>query len=173
MNVKRLAVGMCCVALLAPSWASADQDAIPLTPLGFGETLDLNFPNIVHPVPSRKVLQFTGTAESFGTPGIAAILGIHFDYIDPNSGVSVIVPSVNFYQEAIQPGAGPVPINAGPVILPFCPEEVSIHFENLTEGTEILFSGTYDHTCVPIPEPGTAALLLVGMTAMFRCYRRR
>lgn len=109
-------------------------------------------------------MSFTGMAEAFGPPGIAAILGIHFDYIDPNNptGPPVVVPSPNFYMEAVQTGAGLVPINAGPVVLPFCPEQVSIHFENLTPNTEIDFTGIFDHTCVPIPEPATLALIVMS-----------
>jgi hypothetical protein len=154
-------------SLLPAPRAWADLDAIPLTTLAFGQKLDLFFPNQVHPVPSRKVLQFTGFAEASGPPGIAALLGIHFDYLD-STGATVIVPLPNFYQEAIQPGAGPVPINAGPVVLPFCPPNVSIHFENLTEGTEISLSGMYDHTCVIIPEPGSAALVAIACALIAR-----
>ena len=144
----------------------ADQDQIGPAFLGFGQTLDLNFPNQTLPQPSRKVLQFAGMAEASGPPGVAAILGMHFDYIDTN-GNQQIIPLPNFYQAAIQTGAGLVPISAGPVQLPYCPDQVSIHFENLTEFTEIEFQGIYDHTCVPVPEPGTAALaMLCGVASL-------
>ena len=160
------------VALWASPHAVADQDAIgPLTAV-FGQPIDLFFPNHVHALPSVKVLQFTGMAEAGGAPGTAAILGIHFDYIDTN-GNTVIVPLPNFYQEAIQPGAGLVPINAGPVVLPYCPPEVSIHFENLTPNTEIVFQGIFDHTCVIIPEPATWTLLGLAACTMGMWRRRR
>ena len=160
------------IAVLAPAVVLADQDPILTTTLGYGDTLDLMFPNQVHPPPSVKVLQFTGTAESTGPAGIAAILGIHFDYTDA-TGNQVIVPLPNFYREAIQPNIGPVPIEAGPHTLPFCPEEVSIHFENLTEGTEITLSGIFDHTCVPVPEPSAAALAALGLLGIGFSSRRR
>ena len=159
-----------CLAAARP--LHADQDPIPPTTLVFGQTLDLWFPNIVHPDPSRKVLQFVGEAQSFGPAGMAAILGIHFDYID-NSGVTQIVPAPNFYQIAIQPGGPPIPINAGPVVLDYCPETVSIHFENLSEGTQIIFHGIYDHTCVIIPEPHAAALAAAGVALLAAGRRRR
>ena len=172
MKIKSVTAFLFAAVLLIPHHANADQDTISQTSLGFGDTADLFFPNTVLPPPSRKVLQFNGDAQSFGVPGTAAILGIHFDYTDDN-GNTVIVPSPNFYQEAIQTETGLVPISAGPVILPFCPEEVSIHFENLTPDTEIVFTGVFDHTCIPIPEPGTAMLLLVVGLAGVSGMRRR
>ena len=155
--MNRHTIFLLALLLITPSSALADQDTIPVTTLGPGETLDLFFQNTVLPDPSVKVLQFTGMAQAFGTPGTAAILGMHFDYLE-SDGSTVIVPSPNFYQSAIQPGIGLVPINAGPVTLPFCPEDVSIHFQNLSENVEIELSGIFDHTCVPVPEPSTAIL---------------
>jgi hypothetical protein len=156
-----VASSLLALALLLAPRAAADQDPIGPVSLAFGQTLDQFFPNQVHSFPSVKVLQFTGMAEASGPPGIPAVLGIHFDYIDTN-GNTQIVPLPNFYQEAVQPGAGLIPINAGPVVLPYCPPQVSIHFENLTPNTEILFQGIYDHTCVPIPEPTACVLLITG-----------
>lgn len=150
--------------------ASADQDLIPPTLLVFGQTADLVFPNHILPDPSVKVLQFTGSATNFSSnPGL---LGIHFDYID-NNGNTVIVPLPNFYLNPVPPGAQPVPINAGPVTLPYCPPVVSIHFENLSLGTEIQFDGIFDHTCIRIPEPSTATLLVFGCCGLFWRRRRR
>jgi hypothetical protein len=167
-----LAASLLFVALLLTAQARADQDGIgPITAV-FGQPIDLFFPNHVHPFPSVKVLQFTGMAEASGPPGIPAVLGIHFDYID-TSGNTVIVPLPNFYQEAVQPGAGLIPINAGPVVLPYCPPQVSIHFENLTAGTEILFQGIYDHTCIPIPEPSAIVLLIANAGCSVLLLQRR
>lgn len=148
------------IVIAAPT-AVAEIDPIgPITAVE-GQPIDLNFPNITLPPPSRKLMSFTGMAEASGAPR-TAILGIHFDYVDPITGVDVIVPLPNFYQEAVSTGAGLVPINAGPVILPFCPELVSIHFENLTPFTEITFSGDFQHVCIPVPEPATLSLVLIS-----------
>ncbi len=67
--------------------ADADQDAIGPVTIAFGQPLDLFFPNMVHPLPSVKVLQFTGDAINNG-PNVAD-LAIHFDYIDPLGNLMV------------------------------------------------------------------------------------
>lgn len=146
--------------------AAADQDAIGPVTIAFGQPLDLFFPNMVHPLPSVKVLQFTGDAINNG-PNVAD-LAIHFDYIDP-LGNLIVVPLPNFYHNALPPGVITT-INAGPTTLPYCPPQVSIHFELLTPG-EVQFQGIYDHTCIPIPEPSSLALL--GVAVLAAAARRR
>ncbi|TWU20080.1 PEP-CTERM sorting domain-containing protein [Bythopirellula polymerisocia] len=165
------------LAFLSPTVVAEDEQiGDPLSPVSavFGQPIDLNFPNIIHPPPHRKVMSFTGMAQASGQPR-TAILGIHFDYIDPNnpSGPPVVIPSPNFYMEAIPTGGGFVQINAGPVqLINFCPDQVSIHFENLTDFIEIEFYGTFNHTCVPIPEPSSMTLLLLCGVASLRWRRR-
>lgn len=149
------------LAVAAPR-AVADQDHIGPLSITFGAPIDLFFPNIVHPFPSVKVLQFTGDATNNGSS--VADLAIHFDYLDP-AGNLIVVPLPNFYHNALPPGAITT-INAGPTTLPYCPPQVSIHFELLTPG-EVVFQGIYDHTCIPIPEPSAAAMLSIAGIAGF------
>ena len=116
---------------------TADQDLIGPIVAVQGQPIDLFFPNRVLPQPSVKVLQFVGEADNQGST--VALLGIHFDYTDA-AGNTVIVPLPNFYQRAVPPGLHP--IDAGPTTLPFCPNQVSIHFELLTPG-EVRVSGIF------------------------------
>ncbi len=148
----------------------AEDELIGTTSIFFGTPLEANYLNITHPDPSVKVMSFTGTASNFGTTTLH--LGIHFDYIDMN-GIHQIIPLPNFYVNALAPGVQDVPINAGPVQLPYCPEEVSIHFELLDPG-EAEFQGIFNHTCVPVPEPSTLAMAALGATALgLAGWRRR
>ena len=103
--------------LLNSSSAIAEQELIGTTQIVTGQMLDAHYPNLVFD-PGRKVLSFTGEARVVNAPLTqAAILGIHFDYLDQN-GIEQIVPLPNFYQEAIPADGTLVTINAGPVILP-------------------------------------------------------
>ncbi len=149
--------------------AIADQDPIGPFSLVFNQPIELIFPNHVLPPPSVKVLQFVGEAINSGSG--AAELAIHFDYID-SAGNSIIVPLPNFYRNLLPPAPTPQRIEAGPVVLPYCPPQVSIHFELLTPG-EITMQGVFDHTCVAIPEPTTASLAIVAALATWARRRRR
>lgn len=162
MKVKFVALLLCLLAMAVARPAAADQDAIGPIIAVAGQPIDLYFPNHVHPAPSVKVLQFSGDAQNFSP--LDAVLGIHFDYID-QAGATVIVPLPNFYQNVVSGDGLLHHIEAGPVTLPFCPEQVSIHFENLTTGTEVNFQGVFDHTCIPVPEPSGLALLALGCMA--------
>lgn len=162
MNVLTRVLSCLLVLVVLSAPAIAEDELIGTTVIAFGQPLEAFYPNILHPDPSVKVMSFTGMATNFGSQTVR--LGIHFDYLDTN-GVHQIVPLPNFYQNAIPPGGIDVVINAGPIQLPYCPPEVSIHFELLDPG-EVEFMGIFNHTCVPIPEPSTWALGLVGVTTL-------
>ncbi len=149
--------------------ATADQDPIGPFSLVFNQPIELNFPNHVLPHPSVKVLQFVG--EALNTGSGPAELAIHFDYTD-TAGNSIIVPLPNFYRNVLPPAPNPQRIEAGPVTLPYCPPQVSIHFELLTPG-EITMQGVFDHTCIPVPEPATSSLAACALLAVVGSLRRR
>jgi hypothetical protein len=160
------------LSLLIVASAHADQDPIPLiqwTP-GDPPIFDFFFPNDIHLPPAVKVFQFVGTARStVPAPTIFDIL-IYFDYVDA-TGATVLIPPPPFGYHNVRPADGlPYPIEAGPYILPFCPQQVSIHFE-ITSEVPIVFDGLYDHTCIPIPEPTSAALF--GLACVWGVLVRR
>jgi hypothetical protein len=153
------------LSLMMTARAHADQDSIPLiqwTP-NDPPVFDFYFPNDIHLPPAVKVFQFVGTARStVPAPTIFDIL-IYFDYVDA-TGATVLIPPPPFGYHNVRPADGlPYPIEAGPYTLPFCPQQVSIHFE-ITSEVPIVFDGLYDHTCIPIPEPTSAMLFgLAGL----------
>lgn len=135
--------------------ATAETEQIgPLT-LVPGQPVDLWYPNELPPDPFEKVLQFLGEAESFSSTGTPGILEIAFDYDDPVHGQGYM----SMGQFAIPPG-GPVTVSAGPWILPFCPESVSIHFE-VFDTESMRLQGIFDHTCVP--EPTSLLMIVAGL----------
>jgi hypothetical protein len=153
------------LSLLIVVGAHADQDPIPLiqwTP-GDPPIFDFYFTNTVHPDPAVKVFQFVGEARSLVVAPTTFDILIYFDYVD-STGATVLIPPLPFgYHNVLPADALPHHIEAGPYILPFCPQQVSIHFE-ITSEVPIVFDGLYDHTCIHIPEPTSAMLFgLAGL----------
>ena len=101
-----------------------------------------------------------------------------FDWIDPNFGPQTgVVIMIN-----LDPGEGKF-LGTGTsatdppleMTLPFCPEQVSVHFsvaDGSTSGGPIVIDGTFTHTCL-IPEPGTIALAGVASLGFVGVGRRR
>lgn len=175
MKLKSTAILLCAFAALVTSQASADQDQIPLitwTP-GDPPSFEFFFDNHTHPDPSRKVLQFVGEARSLVNAFPATFdIQVYFDYLAAD-GTTVLVPPPPFgYSNVLPADTNIYHIEGGPVILPFCPERVSIHFEIASE-VPIEFQGLYDHTCIPYPEPSTAVLLLLGLVPFVARRRQR
>jgi hypothetical protein len=149
---------------LAQGQAVADQDLIPLTQWTPGDPpiFDFYFNNIIPPHPDRKVLQFVGEAKSLVDASPATFdIQIYFDYVAAD-GTTVLVPPPPFGYSNVRPADTNIyHIEGGPVILPYCPQQVSLHFEIASE-VPIVFQGLFDHTCIPVPEPSAALLLLLG-----------
>jgi hypothetical protein len=108
------------------------------------------FPNAVLPPPSQKRLEFKGTATN---PNPAQELIIEFEYVDNLGQTQVVKPNVN----NIPQGAQNFPVSAS-MTLPFCPNQVSIHF-NTSLGSILNIQGIFEHTCSK-PVGGTTELLV-------------
>lgn len=128
-----------------------------------GQTIDLFYDNQVIPPPNQKVLQFSGTALN-PAPDVDSSLIVGFDYLDPATGarVDLVPPNMPL---TIPPGTHN--IDAGPWIIDFCPEQVSLHL-SIADGDDLEVVGVFDHRCV-VPEPcslalaGLGSLLLLGL----------
>ena len=160
-------------ALLWAPQASADQDLLPLitwTPSD-PPSFEFFFDNDIPAHPDRKVLQFVGEARSLVVASPATFdIQVYFDYV-ASDGTTVLVPPPPFGYSNVLPADGIIRhIEGGPVILPFCPDRVSIHFDIVSE-VPIEFQGLFDHTCIPIPEPCTIGLVFIGCA--FCVVRRR
>jgi hypothetical protein len=156
------------LSLLIAACAQADQDNIPLIQWVPNDppAFDFYFNNDVHDPPAVKVFQFVGEAASLVTVPTTFDILIHFDYVDA-TGSRVLIPPAPFGYHNVLPADGQVHhIEAGPYILDFCPEEVSIHFE-ITSEVPIQFQGLYDHTCIHIPEPSSVVMLGLAWCGFF------
>jgi hypothetical protein len=154
--------GVLATSLLAQAPPIAAME--PINGIAGGPTgpLELWFPNVFDPV-HPKLLTFEGFAVALNTSGQALPLHLSFDYLDV-TGQQVYIPVGTFPGV---PGAQ-IPITAS-VLLPFCPERVSIHFS--TEdflGYQIV--GSFTHEC--IPEPAQIGLLAGLGVLGFGVYRR-
>ena len=126
--------------------------------------LEMWFPNVFDPFHPKEVT-FQGHAFSLAPSDWApAPLFVTFDYVDL-TGQTVFLPGWVFL------GGRMIPIDVRD-LLPFCPQQVSIHFDTKDPfGYEI--SGTFTHQC--IPEPAQVGLLVgLGLlgTGMYRRLRR-
>jgi MYXO-CTERM domain-containing protein len=161
-------------AILSVSQAEADQDMTPLIEWKPGDPTSFAFfyDNDIPSHPDRKVLQFVGEAKSLIDASPATFdIQIYFDYL-ASDGSTVLIPPPPFGYSNVLPADGVVRhIEGGPVILPFCPDRVSLHFEIVSE-VPIVFQGLFDHTCIPVPEPGPAMLVLFGVATLL-AWRRR
>lgn len=160
-------LGQLALMLIVAS-AAADQDMIPLItwdPSSSPAVVELYFQNHVHSQPSRKVFQFVGEARSLTVVPTTFDIQVYFDYIDA-TGATVLIPPPPFGYHNVLPTDGLTHhIEGGPYVLDFCPEQVSIHFEIMSE-VPIQFQGLYDHTCVIIPEPSAVALCVLGVVGL-------
>ncbi|HSW44907.1 MAG TPA: PEP-CTERM sorting domain-containing protein [Phycisphaerae bacterium] len=163
MKSRMIIVAALLSAMAAPALAESESIG-PLTVVPL-QTINLYYPNKLPPHPTHKILQFSGLAWT-NVPGALGFLDIHFDYLDA-TGQEVIldIPGSPFPVF----GGVQVPIFTPPIILPFCPTEVSIHFDAIE--LPITVQGTFRHECVP--EPATAGLLTLGTMGLIRLRRNR
>jgi hypothetical protein len=131
--------------------------------------LELWFPNVFDPA-HPKLLTFQGQAWWTG-PLTASpeSLKLTFDYTDL-AGQNVYLPGWDF----LPPGPGsPIVIDVS-ALLPFCPPQVSIHFET-RDGFGYEISGTFTHECIPEPVHYglMAGLGLLGLVGYRRSRRLR
>ncbi len=168
MNSRRLRCLAPALTLLLVAPAAAENEwfyNVSLT--AANPTLDYFFPNMMPPHPDHKVLD---AYFAIFNPGDTAVLEVDFDYTDAN-GSKVLVP-VPQSPITILP-RGTFPYLAGPVTLPFCPSEVSLHLK-LVQGDFIeIQEGRFTHTCVPVPEPAATTLAVLGGLALVAAKRLR
>ncbi|MGD9645754.1 MAG: PEP-CTERM sorting domain-containing protein [Pirellulales bacterium] len=168
-----LAAALILAAVARPAFALDEREPIVGT-IELGKPIDLYYDNHLEPLPHKKVIQFQGDA--IVLPGLPpGLLEIFFDYIDENG--NEVFPPLGHTQFPIAATGQPIPVSVGPLILPFCPERVSIHIRSLEAegfGAPIELNGIFAHACITVPEPSSlvlASLATVGM--LFVGIRRR
>ncbi len=166
MKAAARLIGAIVLVLTLSRLAQAEVETVftgvPSGPLG----VSLFYPNLIPPAPDHKNLRFFGVAESNGFPGLTT-LSIQFDWLLP-TGATALSPPMTF---PVLPFTGN-PVDTGTYTLDFCPTEVSLHF--LTDSPAgMSMSGSFEHTCLPVPEPATAMVVFAaaGM-GLFRRPRR-
>ena len=143
---------------LLPTPSSGQIEPIgPITIVG-NQPVDLFFVNDIPPNPDRKLLDFLG--EAINNTSSTVQLDVMYDWIDM-AGIQQFSPVSTI---AIPPG-GPWPVDPGPFVLNFCPQDVSLHFA--MEFGEIDLQGEYGHICFPVPEPGLSMLACMAVVLPF------
>lgn len=154
-----LAVPLCeraSAQILAPTVGRELIGPVTVVP---SQSIELVFPNVFDLFhPKRLVWEgFTGT---MGDPAQGGV-SLKFDWIDPLTGGGVYSPDF------------PLPPNAGTAIeyiIPFCPQQVSIHFETENPAGYVV-QGVFVHECVPEPSQFAlvAGLGMLTFGAIRRC----
>jgi hypothetical protein len=156
-------VGVVMLALAQSAWAQVEPifSPVPEGPVG----VTFVFPNVIPPNPDRKLLHFHGAADSNGFP-FSAFLGVSFDWLLPSGGTDVS-PTTTFLLS---------PFISNPVdmlwLVDFCPSEVSLHFTT-TSPPGATVSGTFEHTCLTVPEPGSLGMIALAGACVAVMRRRR
>ena len=124
------------------------------------------FPNVVFPPPNQKVFRFVGAADNTGAR-VPTPFTIFFDWVEP--GGTFFSPPVTFTLLPFMTN----PIDTMDFILPFCPQQVSIHFVN-GGPTPAVVTGDFIHECRPVPEPfGLSSMMGALFFAAWGGIRRR
>jgi hypothetical protein len=125
-----------------------------------GQVVDLIFPNefdLTHP----KRLLWEGFTTTTGDPAQGGIT-MYFDWLNPFTGGFDVSPGI-----PLPPGVFSTAI----FIIPFCPQQVSIHFET-DNPAGYMVEGKFTHECL-VPEPRDYALLAGTGLVAFGLIRRR
>jgi hypothetical protein len=150
------------LAINATSFAQVE----PIGPIVVvpNQTIDLFYPNVFD-LEHHKIVRFVGRVEGLiDSPTGVGLLDIGFDYIDPAGGLVLVSPPVSSFD--FSPGAV-TPIDTGELILPFCPQQVSIHFGTRVGHGQV--TGDFSHICI-VPDPASAGVL--GLAAFGLLGRR-
>lgn len=168
--ISKLAL-LAAVSVSTSAWAQVEPIG-PVTVLPGAPVVGV-FTNFIPPQPAYKELQFTGTG--LVPAGAIGTLQIDFDYVD-TTGMNVVVPAPN--SPFVIPGGGFVPIDTGILLLPFCPQVVSLHLTNIPNAAAVPIEvrGFFRHQCFPVPEPTSLGSLgglgLLGMAVQRRLRKR-
>lgn len=162
------------VSMLALTWgaflsatAVAENEWFYNVTLTNGQSVDFYYPNVLPPHADHKQLD---AFFAIFNPGDPALLEVAFDYLD-NDGNTVIVPLAQSPLTILPRGT--FPYTVGPVTLPFCPPQVSLHLK-LIQGDFIeIQEGRFTHVCIPVPEPTAAGAVAVGAVGLAVACRRR
>lgn len=155
MKAAARLIGAIVLVLTLSRLAQAEVETVfaPVPPGPVGATL--SYHNLIPPAPDHKRLRFFGAAESNGFPGPTTV-SIQFDWLLPAGGTA-LSPPMTFPVLPFTTN----PVDTGTYTLDFCPSEVSLHF--LTDSPAgMSMSGSFEHTCVAVPEPASAIALFAG-----------
>jgi len=160
-TTRVLAAAFVLITICGRAQARDEREPIVGT-INLGVPIDLYYPNHVEQKPHVKVIQFQGDA--IVLPGLPpGLLEIFFDYIDENG--TEVFPALGQTKFPIPATGQPISVSVGPLTLPFCPTEVSIHIRSLEEqgfGAPIEINGIFAHDCITVPEPSSLVLAACG-----------
>jgi hypothetical protein len=146
------------------STATADTSMIGPTDLGapfYGHSFGPFDNEIPEENIHQKLFSFTGTASNPSDNPVT--IEIQFGFLtNPTTGQN-LAPG---YPNVLPPHSDAHPITAGPLLLPFCPEQVTIDIFEEARTTKVTVQGTFTHTCLVIPEPASASLICLGLAAL-------
>lgn len=144
-----------------------------LGPVPPDNVLERFFPNefdLTHP----KLLIFMGVVTNISTIAPAHV-DMWFDWVDPSDPTNPIKTSPIVPLDMLPGQSLPfLPGALEPIhfLIPFCPPDVSIHFQNGGQGVPVAIDGTFIHQCL-IPEPATTALAGLAVLAAGVVLRRK
>ena len=182
MKTSRVVAYVCVIVLLITNISKAQTppasgtEQISAT-VFFGQPFEEFYPNLFD-LQHEKLLRFEGAI--FNESPEDQQVDFWFDWLDPNNGPRtgpVIMISLGPGEAAFFGDEAPI-TNPDPpleLILPFCPEQVSVHFSvagGSESGGPIVVDGVFTHICL-IPEPSTFALAGMSLIGLLGSARRR